>query len=128
MRHPLSPADPCPMLQYADDTLIVMEATVRDIDRLRVLLDSFALATDLKINYQKSTVVPLNVVSDTLQHCIASLQCQVEDFPQKYLRLPMSTEKIRLATLMPAINHVDRYHGPGGARRCRAGKPAYLCH
>jgi hypothetical protein len=60
IRHPAAD-EPCPILQYIDDTLIHVRADVSDIRRLKIALDNFASATGLKINYNKSTLVPMNV-------------------------------------------------------------------
>jgi hypothetical protein len=61
LRHPLAANAPCPVLQYADDTLIILEASVPAAERLKKILDLFALATGLVINFTKSTMVPMHV-------------------------------------------------------------------
>lgn len=65
IRHPAIDG-PCPVLQYADDTLLLVCAEVTDIQRLRKILDNFALATGLKINFSKSTLVPMHVPAPRL--------------------------------------------------------------
>jgi hypothetical protein len=50
-----------PILQYADDTLIIMEACARQLIFLRSLLQTFARSSGLKVNYSKSMIVPINV-------------------------------------------------------------------
>jgi hypothetical protein len=55
--HPLMPDAPCLVLQYVDDTLIVTRADTGSIEHLKNILDSFAAATGLKINFGKSSVV-----------------------------------------------------------------------
>jgi hypothetical protein len=60
MCHPLVDGAPCPMLQYADDTLIIMRSGVAAAERLKVLLDQFADATGLTTNFHKSTLVPMH--------------------------------------------------------------------
>jgi hypothetical protein len=53
---------PCaPSLQYADDTLIILRADPADVSRLKAILDQFAMATGLKINFHKSTAVLMHV-------------------------------------------------------------------
>jgi len=53
---------PCaPSLQYADDTLIILRADPADVSRLKAILDQFAMATGLKINFHKSPAVPMHV-------------------------------------------------------------------
>jgi hypothetical protein len=48
------PTDDFPIVQYADDTLMVMQVDVRQLFFLKALLNSFAESTDLKVNYRKS--------------------------------------------------------------------------
>jgi hypothetical protein len=60
IRHPAI-EDTCPVLQYADDTLLQVRAEVTDIRRVKKTLDDFAQATGLKINISKSTLVPMHV-------------------------------------------------------------------
>ena len=50
-----------PILQYADDTLIFMEACDSQLSELKRLLQVFSVSTGLKVNYSKSTLVPINV-------------------------------------------------------------------
>ena len=99
--HPLAADHPCPVLQYADDTLILVKAELISVQRLKNVLDSFAAATGLKINFHKSTVVPMHVEADILQQCHAVLGCREEQFPQSYLGLPLSHEKLRLSSFCP---------------------------
>ena len=107
IRHPAVDG-PCPVLQYADDTLLLVRAEIVDIRRLKVTLDSFAMATGLKINYSKSTLVPMHVPQDRLERIVRLLQCQQASFPQVYLGLPLSNVKLNLAAFAPLISKVDR--------------------
>lgn len=61
MAHPLVAGAPPLVLQYADDTLIVMRAEVGVVRRLKGILDDFVAATGLVINFNKSTIVPMHV-------------------------------------------------------------------
>jgi hypothetical protein len=91
--HPLTPDAPCPVLQYADDTLIVTKADAGSIERLKRILDSFAAATGLKINFGKSSVVPLHTDPRTLAHCLGILGCKQEAFPRTTLASPCRRTK-----------------------------------
>jgi len=93
VRHPASDALPCPVIQYADDTLIVLRAANQDVQRLKQLLDQFANATGLKINFHKSTVVPMHVPELEMPSYLAALGCRRDQFPQTYLGMPLSNVK-----------------------------------
>ncbi|KAK1616369.1 hypothetical protein QYE76_021886 [Lolium multiflorum] len=76
---------------------------------LRSLLGQFESATGLAINYSKSTLVPMHVQPDVLRQIQDKLRCRVEGFPQTYLGLPLSAEKLPLAAFTPLIAKVDKY-------------------
>jgi hypothetical protein len=107
--HPLVDRAPFPVLQYADDTLVILRTDVAVAHRLKLLLEQFERATGLAINYEKSILVPMHVAPGILNDIQAALNCRVEGFPQTYLGLPLSTEKLRLAAFNPLIAKVDRY-------------------
>jgi len=50
-----------PILQYVDDTLMIMEACPQQITALKNILQEFSISIGLKVNYAKSMVVPINV-------------------------------------------------------------------
>jgi hypothetical protein len=53
--------------------------------------------------------VPMHVPPPLLAEIQSVLQCHVEGFPQTYLGLPLSAEKLRLAAFSPLIAKVDKY-------------------
>ena len=73
LRHPLLPGAPAVVLQYADDTLIIARADKDGAVRLRQILDQFAAATGLIINFTKSTLVPVHVEEEALARVVAAL-------------------------------------------------------
>jgi hypothetical protein len=109
LQHPLAANAPCPVLQYADDTLIILEASVPAAERLKKILDLFALATGLVINFTKSTMVPMHVSPGVVADMQAALGCRVEGFSQVYLFLPLSCDKLKLIHFSPLIAKIDKY-------------------
>ena len=69
-----------PIVQYADDTLVVMQADSRQLFCLKALLNTFATATGLKVN-GKSIMVPLNIAEDRVEIYTNTLQCARGKFP-----------------------------------------------
>ena len=51
LEHPLIDGAPPVVLQYADDTLVIFRADEVAADRLKGILDMFAAATGLVINF-----------------------------------------------------------------------------
>jgi hypothetical protein len=71
LTHPLNTTLPATVLQYADDTLIIARATPQAAQTLRRILDDFALATGLAINFHKTTFVPIHSTNN-MAHLIAT--------------------------------------------------------
>jgi hypothetical protein len=109
LMHPLVDGAPCPVLQYADNTLLILRADITAASRLKLILGQFERATGLAINYGKSVLVPMHVDSATLGGIQEILGCRVEGFPQTYLGLPLSAEKLRVAMFNPLISKVDKF-------------------
>jgi hypothetical protein len=107
--HPLADGAPCPVLQYADGTLVIFRADCAAAARLRRILDQFAQATGLVINFSKSTMVPMHLDTEATSAIQSVIGCRVEGFPQTYLGLPLSSDKLRLVHFAPLIAKIDKY-------------------
>ena len=55
-----------PIIQYADDTLLIMPADLNQVIAMKELLHKFSLSTGLKVNYHKSSMNPVNVPESLL--------------------------------------------------------------
>jgi hypothetical protein len=100
---------PCVVLQYADDTLIILEGDLYGNSALKTILDQFAALSGLHINYAKSTMVPIHMDEQVVVHCVEAIGCKGEGFPQPYLGLPLSVNKLSLFAYTPYIQKTDRY-------------------
>ena len=67
IRHPIPPKGDAkyPVLQYADDTIIVLPACLLQGTKIKPILEDYATSIVLKINFHKSTLVPINTPADT---------------------------------------------------------------
>jgi hypothetical protein len=98
--HPLVDDLPCPVIQYAYDTLLILWAERSQVCRLKEILDLFSQATGLRINFHKSTIVPVGIVPGDLASELAGiLGCPVSSFPQTYLGLPLLDHKLPTSAL-----------------------------
>jgi hypothetical protein len=66
-----------PILQYANDTLLIMEVNSQQLMALKSILNTFANSTGLKVNYAKSNMYHINISQEKLQH----LATPVGNFP-----------------------------------------------
>jgi len=97
-----------PILQYADDTLIIMPADHAQVLNLKNILQVFSNSTGLKVNYHKSSLVPINTSSEKTDELAQFFGCKVEALPFTYLGLPMGTSRPKVHDLIPAICRIDK--------------------
>jgi hypothetical protein len=83
-------------LQYADDTLILIQGSDEDIANLKFLLMCFEDMSGLKINYHKSEVFVLGHRFEERTSIANKLNCKLGTFPFIYLGLPISDRKLTL--------------------------------
>jgi hypothetical protein len=101
VQHPTNDGLPCEVLQYADDTLIVLKGDLQGVSLLKQIIDQFAGLSGLHINYEKSTLVPIHLDEQTISNCVQAIGCRREGFPQPYLWLPLSVHKLQLSAYTP---------------------------
>jgi hypothetical protein len=97
-----------PVVQYADDTIIILQADRDQLASLHSLLDAYSQSTGLKINFHKSQMIPINITNEKAQELASVLGCQVGQMPFTYLGLPLGTTRPTVAELMPLVDRVER--------------------
>jgi hypothetical protein len=106
---PIEVNDPdFPIVQYADDTLLIIPADLAQIVALKDVLHNFTLSTGLKINYHKSSMVPINVPVEDMKVLAEAFGCQIASLPFTYLGLPLGTTKPKLNDLAPIVTRLER--------------------
>lgn len=96
------------MIQYANDTLGIMEACGRQLWALKAILNSFGESTGLKVNYSKSMMVPINTSERKMAHLANTFNCEVGTLPFTYLGLPLSLSKPKVIDFTPIVNRCER--------------------
>jgi hypothetical protein len=97
-----------PVIQYADDTIIIMKASQKELLCLRALLETFGHSTWLRVNYAKSGPVPLNMSQQQALTMARTFGCQIQTMPFTYLGLPMGSTKPRVEHFAPPMDRVER--------------------
>lgn len=105
---PLRYTNDFPVIQYADDTLIVMKACSKQLWTLKALLHTFGESTGLKVNYNKSVMVPINTSQDKLDHLARTFNCATGSLPFTYLGLPLSLTKPKVIDFSPLVSRCER--------------------
>lgn len=87
-------------IQYADDTVIMVEADEKYIRNLKLILYCFEWLTGLKINFHKSEVYVFGVSQGEKEKFANMLNCGLGDFPMKYLGIPISYKHLSMGAFV----------------------------
>nr|BDI54557.1 putative reverse transcriptase [Triticum aestivum]BDI54625.1 putative reverse transcriptase [Triticum aestivum] len=109
LRLPLPTSDSnYPVFQYADDTIAVLPACTSQARVLRDILVDYATSVGPKINFHKSTLVPINLDHVQAVEIAAIFGCSIGEMPFTYLGLPMGTTRLSVTDLMPLVISIQR--------------------
>jgi hypothetical protein len=110
LKHPLSDAfgGDFSIVQYANDTLLILPGDARTLFNLKGLLRSFSDSTGLHVNFAKSFLVPINMSVDRANHLARTFGCQVGNMPFTYLGLPLGTTKPSIVEFSPLLNRIEK--------------------
>ncbi|RVW31445.1 LINE-1 reverse transcriptase-like [Vitis vinifera] len=75
-------------LFFADDTIVFCEANKEHLTHLSWILLWFEAASGLRINLDKSEIIPVGVVEE-IEEMAVELGCRVGSLPSQYLGLPL---------------------------------------
>jgi hypothetical protein len=115
-----------PIIQYADDTILVMRADPMELRHLKRILIDYATSTGLKINFQKSNLIPINITDHRAHELAEIFGCAIATMPFTYLGLPMGTTKPNATELMPLVCRIERRVTSSTLLMSHAGKLAYV--
>jgi hypothetical protein len=105
---------PVSLLQYADDTLCIGEASVENLWLLKAVLRGFEMASGLKVNFWKSSIIGVNVSNNFLDTAATFLNCRIGSLPFKYLGLPVGANPRLMSTWKPMVDAIRRRVGSWG--------------
>jgi hypothetical protein len=94
---------PMSILQYADDTLCIGEVTVDNLWTLKAVLTGFEMASGLKVNSWKSSLIGINVTNEFMEMAATFLNCRVGRVPFRYLGLPVGANPRLMTTWQPML-------------------------
>jgi hypothetical protein len=87
------------VLQYADDTILLIQDDAQQAVNLKLLLYIFESMSGLKINFEKSEMMMI-LEDDTKQNFFADLfNCQRGSWPIKYLGTPVCARRTTVAEM-----------------------------
>ncbi|RHN56553.1 putative reverse transcriptase zinc-binding domain-containing protein [Medicago truncatula] len=93
-------------LQFADDTLLLGHKSWANVRALRATLAIFELMSGLKVNFNKSLLMGINISDSWLSEAASVLSCKVGKIPFLYLGLPIGGNPRRLSFWDPVVNRI----------------------
>jgi hypothetical protein len=112
---------PVSILQYADDTLCIGEASVENLWALKAILRGFEMASGLKINFWKSCLLGVNVDNEFLLMASDFLHCRIGLLPSTYLGLPVGANPRLCSTWKPMLDAFNSRLGSWGNKYISLG-------
>lgn len=95
-------------LQYASDTILFIPAKREVILNFEHILDYYGLISGLTINYEKSTIIPLNCVDSFVEEFRNNLGCMVLSLTTCYLGIPLGANPRKVETWAPVIEKIKK--------------------
>jgi hypothetical protein len=95
------------IVQYANDMLLILQASLAQLLALKDLLLNFASATGLRDNYSKSCLLPINIDDQHLLTLANTFGCAVGMVPFTYLGLPLGTMKPTVQDMSPIVDQIE---------------------
>ena len=93
-------------LQYADDTLLFLDNNLDKARALKWMLSCFEQLSGLKINYDKSDLVPIGMDHEETKNFAQIFCCKIGSFPFKYLGVPLYHSKLGSEDLQPVVDKI----------------------
>lgn len=86
------------ILQYADETILLMDHYLDKACNMKLLLYAFEQASGFKINFHKKELFCFGLAQEYLEHYTELFGCKAGNFPINYLGIPIhiETKKLRL--------------------------------
>jgi hypothetical protein len=100
--------DDFPIIQYADDTLLIMPADLDQVLALKAVLQVYSDSTGLHINYHKSSMMAINVEENVMTQLAQGFGCQIGTLPFTYLGLFVGTTRPSIQDLSPVVHRLER--------------------
>ncbi|XP_019447350.1 PREDICTED: uncharacterized protein LOC109350582 [Lupinus angustifolius] len=93
-------------LQFVDDTILVCTLKENNIWCVKSILRCFEMISGLKVNFNKSSLIGINVAHYLLSAAATFLSCKIGSIPFLYLGIPVGANPSRYSTWQNVIEKV----------------------
>lgn len=85
-----------PMLQYTDDTMFLGAASIENAFSMKRILRMFEMLSGLKVNFQKSSLIGVNVDRGIMEEMACILRCNNGEIPFSFfgIRVGINYRKV----------------------------------
>ena len=108
-------------IQYADDTVIMIDGSDSSILSLKLILYCFEWLSGLKINFHKSDVYVFGVDQRQKEHLANMLNCRLGEWPMKYLGLPLSEHRLGVQAFAGVVDRIRKRLDPWKSKTLSSG-------
>lgn len=91
---------------YADDAAIFAAPTATELDNLQKILHVFGQCSGLSVNMAKTENFPIRLDTEAVEPLMQNFPGKINNFPEKYLGLPLHTKKLRRVDIQPLIDKI----------------------
>ena len=95
-------------LQFADDTLFLLEVTSENLRNAKCILKFFSACSGLNINMEKSSLLGISLDDNMVDNFASELGCGIGSWPIKYLGLPLGGNPMSIEFWRPVIEKVAK--------------------
>ncbi|KAL5569671.1 hypothetical protein UlMin_026246, partial [Ulmus minor] len=95
-------------LQFADDTLFLLEPDQINIKKVHTILKFFSMCSGLKINMNKSSLAGIHMEDEEVMALAVVVGCEKGSWPMKYLGLPLGGNPNSTEFWNPVIEKVGK--------------------
>jgi hypothetical protein len=96
------------IMQYADDTILLIQEELTQVTHLKLILYMFEAMSGLKTNFDKSEIMMVLEDQEKSLFYAEMFGCQVGDWPAKYLGVPVSGSRILVKDEKPLIDKLQK--------------------
>jgi hypothetical protein len=75
---------------------------------LKAMLQSFSDSTGLRVNFNKSFMVSININEEKFNYLVSTFGCAKGSLPFTYLGLPLGITKPRIEEFLPLVTKCER--------------------
>jgi hypothetical protein len=108
-------------IQYADDTVLMIDGSDNSITNLKVILYCFEWLSGLKINYHKSEVILFGYSQEEKERKANMLNCRLGELPMKYLGIPVSDSVLGMGAFQGILNKMIKRLDPWKGKYMTSG-------